>query len=58
MDKTIQYVCPIDNDVVLFEETAGQRGREIEMIRPERPEQCRKCTKHYYKHECVRKESD
>lgn len=43
-----QYVCPVDPDVVLFEEDMFQ----VKMFKPDRIETCPKCGRSYFKNDC------
>ncbi len=43
------YVCPIHNEIILFEEEAFDLLIRVDEL----PVLCIKCLKYYYKHECI-----
>ena len=43
-----KYACPVHPEVILFTEQNGVHR----MMIPERPVECAKCKKSYYKEEC------
>jgi hypothetical protein len=45
----IQYTCPIDPDVVLFEDDMFH----VKMFVPDRIETCPKCGRSYFKEDCI-----
>lgn len=42
------YDCPVHPEVVLYTEDPSV----IKMMLPDRPSECPKCKKYYYRHEC------
>lgn len=58
MAKTRLYICPVDNNQVLFREVVAEdsAGPLIGLLVPEKPATCPECRKSYYKWECSQRE--
>ena len=57
MGRKLYFVCPTDEDVILFEEDI-EKEKTLKIATAERPQTCHKCGKSYYKWECRGKPED